>query len=63
MMFSNQAYKDVKIVLIMYLLVLTSRKETFVAFFPPGRSTTFGHRNVPFPMKGKSEDSTLIAQF
>ena len=59
MMFSNQAYEDVKIVLIMYLFVLTSRKETVVAFFPQGRSTTFGHRNAPFPMKGKSEDSTL----
>ena len=59
MIFSSQAYEDVEIVLIKYLFVLTSRKKTLVAFFPQGRSTTFAHRNAPFPMKGNSEDTTL----
>ena len=57
MIFSSQVYVDVKIVLIMYLFVLTSqKKKTLVAFFPQGRSTTFAHRNAPFPMKGNIED-------
>ena len=47
----------------MYLFVLTSQKETLVASFREGRSTTtsFAHINALFPMKGKMIDR--IAQF
>ena len=55
--------EDVTIELIMYLFVLTLRKETLMASFRQGRSTTtsFTHRNASFSVKGQSFDR--IAQF
>ena len=43
----------------MYLFVLTSRKKTSVASFRQGRTTTtsFAHRNAPFPVKQKMIDA------
>ena len=63
MTFSSQAYKDVKIVLIMYLFVLTSRKKTLVAFFhrvDRQRLRTEMHR---FRLKGIARIPHWIAQF
>ena len=64
MIFSSDCKKIyVKSVLIMYLFVLTSLKNTLVTSFRQGRSTTtsFALRNAPFPMKGKMIDT--LAQF
>ena len=61
MIFSNLVWENATTALIMYLFVLTSRKKTLVASFRQGRSTTtsFAHRNAPFPMKGKMIDRVV----
>ena len=59
MIFSSQAYKDAKNCIDNVFICVNFAKKDFGGLLPQGRSTTFAHRNAPFPIKGNSEDTTM----